>query len=37
MDCPADWYPILKTGISELILDNHKYIITAYITMPCMI
>jgi len=39
MDCPVDWYPILKTGtgISELILDSHKYILIAYVTMHCMI
>jgi len=37
MDCPPDWYPVLKTGISELILDSHKYILIAYVTIHCMI
>jgi hypothetical protein len=37
MVCPADWYPILKTGISELFLDSYKYIPIAYVTMHCVI
>ena len=38
MDCPADWYPKLKTyNIPELILASYQYIPVAYVTMHCII
>jgi len=37
MDCPADWYPKLKTNISGLTVDSCQYIPVANVTMHCII
>jgi hypothetical protein len=37
IECPDDWYPKLKLRISQLILDTHKYMPVAYVTMHSMI
>jgi hypothetical protein len=36
MECPDDWYPKLKTCISELILDSYGHTPVAYVIMHCV-